>query len=134
MRDNHQRPGDDSARPFADQTEQSEARQPKHTPGPLFFRERKGGRAVRIKRRHWEIGVPDAEGLAIVFRSRDYAARFVACWNACEGLNPAAIPELLAAVEWCSRTASQAYSAEGPQFIIDKIESRLRAALEKAKS
>lgn len=50
----------------------------------------------------WDRGDGDHHVAEIIAQPDDadtdrFAARLVACWNACEGINPEAVPELLAA-------------------------------------
>lgn len=79
--------------------------QPKHTPGPLHIIHEPTLSTVHIR-----IENIDAAPIASLFYSSGgsrpqlgrelveaNAARIVACWNACVGINPEAVPELLAA-------------------------------------
>lgn len=59
----------------------------KHTPEPWHAFERDG---------HWALTAPRCGEVGIV-NDADQAARIVACVNACAGINPEAVPELLAA-------------------------------------
>jgi hypothetical protein len=71
--------------------------QPKHTPGRLNLSSKGDGRI-------WiEAANDTAEDIAVLvmddhqIKNAANAARLVACWNACEGINPEAVPELLEA-------------------------------------
>lgn len=58
----------------------------KHTPGPIAYNQRPVAHRYNIE---------NAKGYIIASaRDEDTAARMVACVNACEGINPEAVPEL----------------------------------------
>lgn len=85
---------------------------PKHTPGPWFlgisgvFAPAKPGNAPEHGRNNQ---------LAEVWNEAN-AARIVACVNNCEGINPEAVPEMLAALKACEK----ALYAQGLKAEIDR--------------
>ncbi len=67
--------------------------QAKHTPGPLSFK--KTITHSGVYREIWA----ESEGRKVaghIYTDED-AERIVACWNACAGINPKAVPDLLEA-------------------------------------
>lgn len=58
------------------------------------------------------------------------AERFVACWNACDGINPAAVPEIVDALERLLHCACPT----GMDTETDRAMEQARAALAKAKA
>ena len=69
----------------------------KHTPGPWRVKNTNNGWMVLAPQNGYILTlVPRCRGIE---RIESNAARIVECVNACEGLEPAAIPDLLAAAE-----------------------------------
>lgn len=52
---------------------------------------------IKLKRTHWLVGLEaqDGKGVAIVFGDDESnVRRFVACWNACEGISTASLEQI----------------------------------------
>jgi hypothetical protein len=83
---------------------------------------------------NWEL---ETGSLVCVMRDVDTATtqRLVACWNACEGINPEAVPELLAALEEIARRGPVIghNTIAALTLRITAMQSIARAALAKAK-
>lgn len=58
--------------------------------------------------------------------------RLAACWNACLGINPEAVPDLLAALRHCDRLAGCQGNAEDIWLALGEIRTIARAAIAKA--
>lgn len=56
------------------------------------------------------------------------AARIVACVNACNGINPEAVRDLLAALEWCADYLAEFYEEGRGHHIIQKADAALSKA------
>ena len=81
----------------------------KHTPGPLFANVHHGEGVVIIgPGRGQHVGVVQL-GPDRIHAEAD-ADRLVACWNACEGINPEAVSDMLAALE-----TAESYLSRLPQ-------------------
>ena len=61
------------------------------------------------------------------------AARITACVNACEGIKPEAVPELLAACKWARAAINGSYGHVMAQATADTCIRRLRDAIAKAR-
>ena len=84
----------------------------KHTPGPWAIEESKRGAILYIKARDGQVAQTYGEG---DFYRTQYpnARRIVGCVNGCEGINPDAVPELLAALTNIRDTVESCYVAGG---------------------
>ena len=60
------------------------------------------------------------------------ADRIVACVNACDGINPEAVPDLLAACEAASREISAAVAGGHLAHLQSGLHATLRAAIDKS--
>ena len=90
----------------------------KHTPGPWAIEESKRGAILYIKARDGQVAQTYGEG---DFYRTQYpnARRIVACVNGCEGINPDAVADLLAALK---NVISRVYLPEGwEQDVVDAI-------------
>jgi len=78
----------------------------------------------------------DGQSVAVTYQGPADAARIVACVNACKGLNPEAVPEMLAALESFTRGIDSA-EERGETFVnlnrLNFHRRRFRAAIAKAK-
>lgn len=80
---------------------------PKHTLGPLTA----NSDAVYSLNRLITIVSGEAKSFE---EDEANAARFVACWNACESINPEAVPELLKALLWLVNTSCDVGKSGNP--------------------
>lgn len=107
-----------------------------HTPGPWKWDESWG--AIVVDRPDMQklicpmwTGCDRARmGRDVVDEDLANAARIVACVNACEGINPGAVPDLLAALKSCLPDLAHYASNHGPGP--DKRLDAARAAIAKA--
>ena len=106
-----------------------------HTPGPWFLHGKPGYEALEIfgtnrpiAKSLYHLGSEDNEADA-------NARRIVACVNACEGINPEAVPELLAVCKLlvAARAASEGYLDERALVNLNQATEMAEAAIAKAK-
>ena len=69
----------------------------KHTPGPLSAHYHGSGYGISRRRDGASQRIADVHGTSK--RDEATAHRLAACYNACEGINPDAVPELLKAAK-----------------------------------
>lgn len=73
----------------------------KHTPGKLIASGNRVYMGAAVERR--EVAVATKADPVIRYAAEANAAHIAACWNACEGINPEAVPMLLDMAELMSR-------------------------------
>lgn len=79
------------------------------------------------------------QGELLCYAEPEKADRIAACWNACEGINPEAVPDLMEALRAIGRLADDGVivrSGTGkPQWsLIDELKAITRLAISKAES
>lgn len=103
----------------------------KHTPGRIEYRDgglHEVGNGFRL------IAAMDRDLVETGEQTEANARRMAACWNACEGINPEAVPKLLAALEDCI-TEPGALAGRNFKYArmrLDYITTQARAAIAKA--
>ena len=101
-----------------------------HTPGPWHIDGYNMAAIIRDK------GKRQFETLAVCGGDNwmDNAARIVACVNACEGINPDAVPEMLEALKWVLQCCDPDGDGNQPIQYKDAVHAcgRVRAAISKA--
>ncbi len=107
----------------------------KHTPGPLELWTGCSWRRFGSKTTGETVCEPTVlhDGQADLYfrnggQSGPDAKRLVACWNACEGINPEAVPELLRA----AKLADKRLASGGDLLFDGNTRGLIRAAIAKA--
>ncbi len=95
----------------------------KHTHGPWKYEE--GTKTIRSQKENYWLATMDSWDGAV--NNKANAARIIACVNACEGINPEAVPNLLEACRLISRLAD----GQGRANLLE-VAGMARLALRKA--
>lgn len=102
----------------------------KHTPEPWIACDIAD--ILGLNAGHFEIyNKPFGAGIVGWAVTKEDAARIASCVNACKGINPEAVPELLEALRECERELSVVWSRLG-QVNENRHAIKARAALAKA--